>query len=92
MPVLENRGDNARAASAVQNGDDQKWVFIWSIGDQEITHEFEPQRTGGEIGSLEPLMREWNQCSDGTEELHNHPVGGIKIVFRDVFPNVVEIA
>ena len=47
---------HAGAAAAVQNGDDEQWVFVGSVCNQEITHQFEAHGTSGQIGTVKAMV------------------------------------
>lgn len=44
---------------------------------------------GCEVRSVVSLMRKSHECADGVENIGDHPVGCVKLVLGNEFPNVL---
>ena len=91
LTASENRGHNARTAAAMQHGNHKQRVFVRSIGDQVVAHRYEPQGSQGKVGPLMPLVGKWDKIGNSFINVLAYPVGGIKTVSGDEFPNIVKV-
>jgi hypothetical protein len=87
----QNSGDHPGASAAVNNGKDEKWVFIRRICNQKIAHTQESHGPCSQVGAAVSLMGKRNEVLNGLVNLFSHPVGGVLIISRDEFSKLVKI-
>ncbi|HXM20596.1 MAG TPA: hypothetical protein VN948_04930 [Terriglobales bacterium] len=75
----------------MQLGDHGERLFFGRVGDDIVSQRVKEQRPRGQVGTSVALVREGDEGSDGLVNFLAHAVGGIEIVIRNIFPNVVEV-
>jgi hypothetical protein len=68
-----------------------QWLLLRRVSDDVISGIHETQRPRSEIGAAVALLRKRNKRLDSRLNLVDGPIGGIEIVRRYLFPNIVEV-
>jgi hypothetical protein len=70
----------------VKNRDDPERSLVWCIGDEVlIARDMESQRSSGQVRTSVPDVWCSGEQGESRMDVGENPVGGIDVVFRDVF-------
>lgn len=89
--AAENGRDHTGTATAVQDGDYRKWLFIGCVNDHIFMQRLKPQGLRGEVGTAVPDVRKRDNGLDRFIDLFDGSVGVVEAIASDVFPDFVEI-
>ncbi len=71
--------------------EDQEGLFLRCIGDQEVPNSLKSDQPRCEIRSNMALIRERRQAANRLKNLLYDTISRIRIMSRNVFPNIVKV-
>ena len=73
----------------MENGHNQQWLLVWSVGNQVAVDEPKPHGTRAQIRTEMARVRCIDQHVDGALNFVNYTVCRFNVVLSDEFPYVV---